>query len=75
MARNRWTASIGINGRHGPDYAYSLNYDVTLVRDAHSTWDTDLLTAPQIIAHHNKVLGGWFVRLKETTEIEFDTAP
>jgi nicotinamidase-related amidase len=55
--------------------AYSLNYDVTLVRDAHSTWDTDLLTAPQIIAHHNKVLGGWFARLKETTEIEFDTAP
>jgi hypothetical protein len=21
MARNRWTASIGIDGRHGPDYA------------------------------------------------------
>jgi len=23
MARNGWTASIGITGRHGPDYAFS----------------------------------------------------
>jgi nicotinamidase-related amidase len=52
--------------------AYSLGYDVTLVKDAHSTWDTDHLTAPQIIAHHNEVLGGWFVTLKEASEIEFD---
>jgi hypothetical protein len=51
--------------------AYSLGYDVTLVKDAHSTWDTDCLTAPQIIAHHNNVLGGWFVELKEASEIEF----
>jgi len=54
--------------------AYSLNYDVTLVKDAHSTWNTDLLTAPQIIAHHNRVLGGWFVELKEASKIEFDAA-
>jgi len=54
--------------------AYSLSYDVTLVKDAHSTWDTDLLSAPQIIAYHNEVLGGWFVRLKETSEVRFDTA-
>lgn len=53
--------------------AYSLNYDVILVKDAHSTWDSDLLTAPQIIAHHNQVLGGWFANLKEASEIEFDT--
>lgn len=52
--------------------AYSLGYDVTLARDAHSTWDTGQLTAPQIIAHHNDVLGGWFVELKEASEIEFD---
>jgi nicotinamidase-related amidase len=54
--------------------AYSLNYDVTLVKDAHSTWDTELLTAPQIISHHNEVLGGWFVELKEASEIGFDAA-
>jgi nicotinamidase-related amidase len=54
--------------------AYSLGYDVTLVKDAHSTWDADHLTAPQIIAHHNDVLGGWFAELKETSEIEFDVS-
>jgi nicotinamidase-related amidase len=54
--------------------AYSLGYDVILIKDAHSTWDTDLLSAPQIIAHHNEVLGGWFARLKETSEVRFDTA-
>jgi nicotinamidase-related amidase len=52
--------------------AYSLGYDVALVKDAHSTWDTDHLTAPQIIAHHNEVLGGWFATLKEVSEIRFD---
>jgi len=54
--------------------AYSLGYDVTLVKNAHSTWDTDLLTAPQIIAHHNDVLGGWFADLKEANEVEFGNA-
>lgn len=52
--------------------AYSLAYDVTLVKDAHSTWDTEHLTTPQIIAHHNEVLGGWFATLREAKEIEFD---
>jgi nicotinamidase-related amidase len=51
--------------------AYSLNYDVVLVRDGHSTWDTDLLTAQQIIDHHNRVLGGWFVELREAREIQW----
>ena len=52
--------------------AYSLGYDVTLITDAHSTWDSDQLSAAQIIAHHNEVLSGWFVELKETDEIQFD---
>jgi hypothetical protein len=26
MARNEWTASIGIDGRHGPDYAESHHH-------------------------------------------------
>ncbi len=51
--------------------AYSLGYDVTLVQDAHSTWDTEYLKASQIIAHHNQVLGGWFVTVKTATEIQF----
>jgi hypothetical protein len=52
--------------------AYSLGYEVVLVKDAHSTWDTDHLTARQIIDHHNNVLGGWFAELREASEIEFD---
>jgi nicotinamidase-related amidase len=39
--------------------AASLGYDVTLVTDAHSTWDSSVLTAEQIIAHHNATLR-WF---------------
>jgi nicotinamidase-related amidase len=49
--------------------AFSLNYDVILVEDAHSTWPSDLLTPKQIISHHNSVLGDWFVTLMKTTEI------
>jgi nicotinamidase-related amidase len=52
--------------------AYSLGYDVVLAEDAHSTWDTENLTAPQIIAHHNATLGGWFVTLKAARDITFE---
>lgn len=50
--------------------AFTLGYDVILVSDAHSTWDSPLLTAQQIIKHHNQVLGGWFAVLKNEREIE-----
>jgi nicotinamidase-related amidase len=50
--------------------AFSLGYDVTLVKDAHSTWDTSVLTAPQIIAHHNHVLSA-FAELRAASDIEF----
>jgi nicotinamidase-related amidase len=52
--------------------AYSLGYDVTLVQDGHSTWDTEYLKASQIIAHHNEVLGSWFATLKAAHRIKFD---
>jgi nicotinamidase-related amidase len=52
--------------------AYSLGYDVVLAEDAHSTWDTEHLSAPQIIAHHNATLGGWFVTLKAACDITFE---
>jgi nicotinamidase-related amidase len=39
--------------------AVTLGYDVTLVADAHLTRDTPVLTASQIIAHHNLVLNGF----------------
>jgi nicotinamidase-related amidase len=52
--------------------ACSLEYDVTLVKDAHSTWDRELLTAPQIIAHHNALLSDWFVTTKDERDILFE---
>lgn len=50
--------------------AFSMEYEVTLVTDAHSTWDSDDLTAQQIIDHHNRLLR-WFADMKETKDIHF----
>jgi nicotinamidase-related amidase len=51
--------------------AYSLEYEVTVVEDAHSTCDTKILKAPQIISHHNSIFGGRFATLKKAEEIVF----
>nr|WP_245592272.1 hypothetical protein [Ectobacillus panaciterrae] len=42
-----------------------------LVKDAHSTFDTTVLAASQIVEHHNNTLGGRFVTLQETKEVVF----
>ncbi|GIP00332.1 isochorismatase [Paenibacillus lautus] len=52
--------------------ASSLGYDVTLVSDAHSTWNNSVLTAQQIIDHVNATLK-WFADLKTTEEIVLTT--
>ena len=52
--------------------AFSLGYQVTLAKDAHSTWDNELLSAQQIIAHHNNILGEWFAKTKEVSDIDFN---
>jgi nicotinamidase-related amidase len=36
--------------------AYSHGYHVVLAKNGHSTFDSDLLTAETIIAHHNAIL-------------------
>jgi nicotinamidase-related amidase len=51
--------------------AFSLGYYVTLVKDAHRTWNSNTLSAQQIIDHHNEVLGNAFATLKSTKEIQF----
>lgn len=51
--------------------ARSLGYQVTLLQDAHSTWDSPHLTARQIIAHHNHVLGSGFATLADSASIDF----
>jgi nicotinamidase-related amidase len=50
--------------------AYSLGYEIILVEDAHSTWNNNVLQAPQIIAHHNLVLGDWFSKLLPADNID-----
>lgn len=50
--------------------AFSMGYEVTLVADAHSTWDRSGLTAQQIINHHNQILK-WFADTVMTGEISF----
>ncbi len=56
--------------------AVSVGYDVTLVSDAHTTEDSDVLTAEQIIAHHNSTLDSFWagehrIQVKPTDEVAF----
>jgi len=51
--------------------AYALGYKITLVSDAHTTFDTPVLPAAQIRAHHNFTLGGDFAACKPTAEVAF----
>jgi nicotinamidase-related amidase len=52
-------------------HASFLGYKAILVKDAHSTFDSSLLTAAQIIAHHNMVLGNELAELLSEEEISF----
>ncbi len=49
--------------------AFALGYRVVLVGDAHTTFDTPVLTAAQIIAHHNRTLAGSFVELAAAGDV------
>ena len=55
--------------------AFSLGYAVTLAQDAHSTWNTEQVSAAQIVAHHNRVLGDGFAQLRTAYEIVFAGEP
>ncbi|MBH0155137.1 cysteine hydrolase [Fictibacillus sp. 5RED26] len=41
-------------------FATVSGFDVTLVEDGHSTSDSEVLKAEQIVSHHNKVLHGHY---------------
>jgi len=43
--------------------AFERGYQVTLIEDGHTCFDTPELTAAQIIAHENRTLGEGFARL------------
>lgn len=51
--------------------AVGRNIKTILVEDAHSTRDSNVLDAKQIIDHHNEVLGLAFVELVSTEAAEF----
>jgi nicotinamidase-related amidase len=51
--------------------AVALDYRVALVADAHTTYDTPMLRADLIIAHHNRSLGRVFVDLVEAQQVRF----
>jgi nicotinamidase-related amidase len=51
--------------------AVALGYHPVLVSDAHTTFDTPVLSAAQIIAHHNLTLGGNFAELASTEHLRF----
>jgi nicotinamidase-related amidase len=55
--------------------AFSRDYKVTLVSDGHTTYDSERLTAQDIISHHNEVLGNGFASLKRSDEIDFSAVP
>jgi nicotinamidase-related amidase len=48
--------------------AATFGYRVTLAADAHTTFDSEQLTASQIIAHHNRTLRA-FAAIKQAGEI------
>lgn len=56
--------------------AISRGYDVTLVKDAHSTVDSEVLTSAQIVAHHNYTLDDFgtdehVIVARAASEVEF----
>lgn len=51
--------------------AAALGLRPVLVSDAHSCWDTPVLAARDIIAHHNLTLGGPFASVVATEEVVF----
>ncbi len=56
--------------------ATTMGYNVTLVSDAHTTYDNDVLSAAQIIAHTNATLNGFnsddnVITVKPSNDITF----
>ncbi len=51
--------------------AFHLGYEVVLVQDGHTTFDTPIGKAEWVIAHHNQVIKNWFGKVVESEAIEF----
>jgi nicotinamidase-related amidase len=51
--------------------AVALGYRVVLVADGHTTWDTPVVDAERIIAHHNRLLAKGFADVVPADEVTF----
>ncbi|WP_379136348.1 cysteine hydrolase family protein [Paenibacillus sp. sgz500958] len=51
--------------------AYSLGYSNILVQDAHSTFDSQMLSGGDMVKLQNHILGGRFVKLLPESEVTF----
>jgi nicotinamidase-related amidase len=51
--------------------AVALGYRVVLVSDGHTTYDTSIIPADRVIAHHNRLLGSGFAELATADEVTF----
>ena len=62
---DRWGATVV------PDREGRWTFRVEGWSDAHGTWDDENLTAAQIVAHHNEVMGNGFAEVVPAGEISF----
>jgi nicotinamidase-related amidase len=51
--------------------AFERGFAIRLVADGHTTFDTPLLSASQIVAHHNHTLDGSFATLVAASDVRF----
>ena len=51
--------------------AFSHGYKVVLVKNGHTTFDSPVLKAEQIIEHHNHTIGTWFGKVIDAENINF----
>lgn len=49
--------------------AFSLGFNNILIKDAHSTFDSEVLPSYKIVEHHNNIISGRFAELKTTEEV------
>jgi nicotinamidase-related amidase len=55
--------------------AAALGYRVVLVADGHTTYDTPVIAADLIIAHHNRLLGRGFADVAPAEQVRFEEQP
>jgi len=51
--------------------AHEREYEITLVEDGHTTFDTETLGAAEILKHHNDTLRDAFALVMKTQDIKF----